>query len=175
MPSVGECNHMSGDTVERFIYQDAEGRISYKELDVERRTDEYLEGHYLTTGNRRTFRIDRILETLTEGDDPSVRVRHYQKDAPPIKRRAPDVAGQKRRKGVVVCFTGFKAALRSGLEKTATDVGFHVAKSVTQDLTFLVAGITAGPKKLSKANGMGVQLLDEHEFELMASTGEVPF
>lgn len=161
-------------SIECFVYQDAEGNISYKEILVEERTDDYLEGHYLDTGARRTFRLDRILETMTELDDPDERVLHYQANADPVKERVERLRRYKGRRGLVICFTGFKSTLRSELEANAFDAGFHVVKSVTQDLSFLVVGDTAGPAKLSKAEGMGVQILDEQEFALMASTGEVP-
>ena len=177
--SVDDVDDISfDDEIERFIYQDAEGHISYKEIEVADRSDDYLEGYYLDTDSRRTFRIDRILETLTEFDDSDERVLHHQENAGPVKEYAPRARRPKlrprRSRGVVVCFTGFKSAIRDELEATASDAGFLVVKSVTQDLSFLIAGDTAGPAKLSKAEGMGVQILDELEFELMASTGEVP-
>lgn len=177
--SVDDVDDISfDDEIERFVYQDAEGHISYKEIEVADRSDDYLEGYYLDTGSRRTFRIDRILETLTELDDADERVVHHQENAGPVEERALRARRPNRRprrsRGVVVCFTGFKSAIRDELEATASDAGFLVVKSVTQDLSFLIAGDTAGPAKLSKAEGMGVQVLDELEFELMASTGEVP-
>ena len=73
-----------------------------------------------------------------------------------------------------ICFSGFSASERTSLEVYADEHGFHVAKSVTMNLSYLVAGDNCGPKKLESALAQEVTVLDKTEFLHLVATGEVP-
>ncbi|MUK47555.1 hypothetical protein GNP79_12165 [Aliivibrio fischeri] len=72
-----------------------------------------------------------------------------------------------------VCFTGFGVSEKEALTELAVKHNFNVVKSVTKKLDFLVGGISAGPKKIEKAELQGVQFLNSEQFSTLATTGEI--
>ena len=72
-----------------------------------------------------------------------------------------------------VCFTGFGVSEKESLIELASQHNFNVVKSVTKKLDFLVGGISAGPKKIEKAELQGVQFLTADQFSPLVTTGEI--
>ncbi len=74
--------------------------------------------------------------------------------------------------GKTLVFTGTMPTLdRSKAQKMAQDVGANVSGSVSKKTDFVIAGAEAG-SKLTKAEDLGVTVLDEAEFLKMLNSGE---
>ncbi|MGY6771860.1 BRCT domain-containing protein [Gallibacterium sp. ZY190522] len=159
-----ESVSLIGKTV-KFTYEDSEGNITSRTVDVAIVTDFYIKGYCHKRRAERTFRIDRIIGDIELGS----------------KRINPnDLANKTKRKQITksydyeVCFTGFKKATKEQLETLARIKGFLVRKSVTNNLNFLVTGDNAGFSKVAKAESMGITILTEEEFRNLLETGELP-
>ena len=84
------------------------------------------------------------------------------------------IYGQQRSgpvKGPEICFTGFGPTEKSVLQALAQESGFHVAKTVTQNLAYLCVGPNAGPAKKHKAESQGVSVIDEGAFRSLCTGG----
>lgn len=68
--------------------------------------------------------------------------------------------------GMSFLFTGTLSMPRKQAEKLVTDNGGTISGSVSKNLTYLVAGESAG-SKLDRANKLGVAVLSEQEFKAM--------
>lgn len=159
-----ENTSIIGKTV-KFTYEDSEGNITSRTVDVSIVTDFYIKGYCHKRRAERTFRIDRIIGDIELGS----------------KRIDPNnLANKTKRKQTTksydyeVCFTGFKKATKEQLETLARIKGFLVRKSVTNNLNFLVTGDNAGFSKVAKAESMGITILTEEEFRNLLETGELP-
>ncbi len=145
-----------------FMYEDAEGNLSTREVRPIIDDGVYLKGFCYAAGEQRTFRRDRIL-TVISGE-------HLLRSATPMnpqpRRQAP--------KAIEILFTGFSEDDRQDLELDAELNDMRVRKSVTRNLTFVCAGPNAGPRKLAEARAQGCQILSEDEFHHLLETGEVP-
>lgn len=150
----------------RFIYRNAHNATTGVVLSRWRETGHYLQGLAGVDRQYRTYRKDRVVEYLNGSDellvDPSP-------PPPPSPKRgsAPDDRPQ-------VLFTGFSSAARAALEAEADEHGLHVVKSVTQGLSFLCSGSTAGPAKLEKARAQGVYIMNEADLHALLETGVLP-
>lgn len=151
-----------------FIYQDARGNITAREITDISETEVYLQGYCHLANDLRTFRKDRVLETLASGDDVESKVKHYISISPPPK------APPKSHHLLDVCFTGFKSEDKKRLKEMAESTGMVVRSSVTSSLNFLCCGYNAGPKKVEKARAQNVIALNEEQFVQLLETGEVP-
>jgi len=151
-----------------FIYQDARGNITAREISDVSETEAYLQGYCHLANDLRTFRKDRILEILAGGDDIESKVKQYISISPPPK------APPKSHHLLDVCFTGFKREDKKRLKATAENAGILVRSSVTRSLNFLCCGYNAGPKKIEKARAQNVIALNEEQFIQLLETGEVP-
>lgn len=69
-------------------------------------------------------------------------------------------------KGMVL-FTGTLSISRAEAKELAQNAGYKIASSVSKNLTYLIAGEDAG-SKLKKAQELGVQIINEKEFLLIA-------
>jgi len=79
-----------------------------------------------------------------------------------------------RELSLTILFTGFKAADKKRLEGLANTSKFTIRKSVSHELTFIVAGDNAGPTKLADARHEGATVLTEAQFIQLIETGELP-
>ncbi len=86
---------------------------------------------------------------------------------------SPSKSSIKNKSKSEVCFTGFGISKKEELELLAVENNFHIAKSVTKKLTYLVGGVNVGPKKLEKAEKVGATILTENEFIQLIKTGEI--
>jgi NAD-dependent DNA ligase len=151
-----------------FIYQDARGNVTAREITDISETEAYLQGYCHLANDLRTFRKDRVLEVLASGDDIESKVKHYISISPPPK------APPKSHHLLDVCFTGFKSEYKKRLKAMAESTGMVVRSSVTRSLNFLCCGYNAGPKKIEKARAQNVIALNEEQFVQLLETGEVP-
>lgn len=151
-----------------FIYQDARGNITAREITDISETEDYLQGYCHLADDLRTFRKDRILEILGDNGDVELKLQHYISISPPPK------APPRSHHLLDVCFTGFKSEDKNRLQEMAESAGLIVRSSVTRNLNFLCCGYNAGPKKIEKARAQNVIALNEEQFIQLLETGEVP-
>jgi len=156
------------DSSTSFIYQDSRGNITAREITDISETEAYLQGYCHLANDLRTFRKDRILELLGNGDDVESKINHYIAISPPPK------APPKSHHLLDVCFTGFKSEDKKRLKEMAESIGMIVRSSVTRSLNFLCCGYNAGPNKIEKARAQNVIALNEEQFTQLLETGEVP-
>ena len=145
----------------RFVYEDAKGNVSTRELTDWHDDGAYIEGYCHTAEDVRTFRRDRIVSVL-EGE-------HL------LRPLAPKLdQGGKGGGAMEILFTGFPADERSTLEEDAESYGLVVRKTVTKNLDFVCAGPRAGSSKLAKARAQGCTILDEDDFWSLVEDGVMP-
>lgn len=149
----------------RFIYTDAKGNTTERELTRWSETAEHIQGRCEQDQFPRTFRKDRILQFLAGSELLNKQV------APPVLRPAPKLEPGVRPQ---ILFTGFKADHRSQLERVATEQGLRVMKTPGKSLTYLCIGANAGPTKVDKAREAGAFILNELELQTLFETGELP-
>lgn len=154
----------SGDGRLRFMYEDANGNTTVREVSGFEDDGVYIEGYCHSRQALRTFRRDRVVEFL-EGEellgpmiDPEAFVEEPFADRP----------------GMEILFTGFGEDERFDLESDAEDAGLEVRKTVTKNLAFVCAGPRAGASKLAKAREQGCLILDKRQLKHMLLTGEIP-
>lgn len=157
-----------------FIYRDARGSITAREVTNVSETDQYIQGICLKADALRTFRKDRVLEDISDKARINERLEYHIANNP-----EPVVTGSSHRKihtagSLEVCFTGFKKSDKEQLIELAESSGMFVRSSVTNNLNFLCCGYNAGPKKVEKSRHQGVVVLSETQFKTLLETGEIP-
>lgn len=148
----------------RFIYEDANGKTSTREVSDFSDDGIYIEGFCHSRQALRTFRRDRVVEFL-EGEErlgPMIDPEDF------VEKPFAD------RPGMEILFTGFSEDERFDLENDAADAGLEVRKTVTKNLAFLCTGPRAGSSKLAKAREQGCTILVKSQLERMLLTGELP-
>ena len=162
------------DKIKRFIYADAKGRVTYREVTDWTETATHLQAIDPANGYLRTFRVDRILEHDPSLHGIKIRIAQWQAKVP-HDPKAPTPTIRRSIPGVLeVCFTGFKATDKSRLADLAIAAGFLVRDAVTSGLHVLCYGYNAGPAKLAKARAQNVLILTEDQFLAFKDTGEIP-
>lgn len=163
-----------------FVYVDSRGDISSRAVVRVSESDGYIQGICLMSNAFRTFRKDRVLEYVEAVDQLQDRLEYWQS---PENAEAVDQAAVRgghgvgtphAKRGIEICFTGFKAADKERLTKSAQIAGMIVRTSVATALDFLCCGYNAGPKKIEKARHQGVVTLSEDQFLTLVETGEIP-
>ncbi|MBR7777387.1 BRCT domain-containing protein [Undibacterium rugosum] len=149
----------------RFVYRNAAGELSHRELTQWTEVGHYIKG--FSTGNSaiRTFRKDRIVEYF----DNAVAFLEQPHGQPPPRLAKEKTADQRPQ----ILFTGFARALRADLEEKSNIHGLHVSQSVTKSLAYLCVGPNAGPSKVEKARSQHVYILDEAQLHILLETGEL--
>lgn len=150
----------------RFVYRDADGNESTRELTNFKMSAGKVRGICLDRNAIRTFRLERIVEFL-EGEEQL-----YATKATPRSR--PEMPDAVRSGNPEITFSGFDAKTRASLEKTAQAHGFVVRKSVTKNLDYFVAGQRRSGAKLAEAEEKpGCSVIDKEGFLWLVATGEV--
>lgn len=136
----------------------------------------HIQGWCAVNSSPRTLRVDRVLEihdSLKEAKEfyakakSELKAKGVEFETPqPTRLSSPDTMD--------VCFTGFAKGDKSNLTALANEKNMLVRQSVTKHLDILCYGYNAGPKKLEKALEQGVMILNQHQFENLLATGEVP-
>lgn len=154
--------------VVRFVYEDAKGNVSTREVAQWADDGWQLKGICSSDSRFKTFRRDRIVEVLTD-PDPLVAMQRPTHLAP-----QQDPSTITLSPSLEILFTGFPKARRTALEGYASEAGMRLRKTVSKELSFVCAGPNAGPTKLRKAQGQGVAVLDEADLVWLLETGEMP-
>ncbi|WP_330926951.1 hypothetical protein [Candidatus Sororendozoicomonas aggregata] len=163
-----------------FIYCDAKGNLSAREVCSVSESQWYTQAISLDTHSIRTFRRDRIIEEVKCKDQLPERLDYHQKQATkPDSSLAPPpgvIPNLKRKAShsIDICFTGFARSEKEHLAGLAENAGMIVRKSVTTNLNFLCCGSRAGPKKIETARNQAVVVLCEEQFKTLLRTGEIP-
>ncbi|WP_052369824.1 helix-turn-helix transcriptional regulator [Comamonas aquatica] len=165
-----------------FSYTDHEGQSSRRRVRVmgiaSNDGRQYLDGYCLDRNAMRTFRVDRIQGEMTDAETGEL-VNVYRLLAGTDKRRHMDYTPAKpdfsspetgeefdaEEPPITVLFTGFAKARKAELEAAAEAAGLEVRSTVSKSLDYLVCGPKAGPAKVTKAEGLGVEVIDEYVFE----------
>ena len=161
-----------------FSYRTQDGGYSLRTVNVtgvrSNGGHAYLEGFCHERMDTRTFRTDRILGDLMDTHTgelmsakrllASVRTRTRMDYAPPmpVSKSSPAKEWQ-----TAVLFTGFSTARRDELERLAESAGWSVRVAVGSTLDYLVTGPRGGPSKISKAQELGVVVIDESTFRAL--------
>ncbi len=156
----------------RFVYRDALGVISSREVTNISETEEYIQGYCTKANALRTFRKDRILEDVDDSTIIDERLKYFIENSPPPHVRTPRRLNTSD--APEICFTGFKKADKIKLVELAESEKMFVRDSVTKNLEFLCCGYNAGPKKIEKSRHQGVLILNEEQFKTMLKNGEIP-
>lgn len=149
-----------------FIYQDAKGNISKRDIFVISQSNDYLQGVCRESNGIRTFRKDRVLEHITDISIIEERLDYFIKENP-----TPSTSNTT---SYDICFTGFKKQDKEKLQELARQKSMNVRSSVTKNLAFLCCGYNAGAKKIEAARKQGVIVFNENQFRAMLETGELP-
>lgn len=167
---------MSANT-RRIIYINARGVVGFYEV-----TQAWISGAHLQgfCGDKfHTFRLDRIIEDIDDGEDVPLLLVHYQ--AEHSKNESTNgAAAAPKPGGLRVLFTGFPQQDRAVLEALATANGLHVVKTVVNELDFLCVNGHIGPGnlarngKIDKARAKGALILTDAQLVALLETGEVP-
>ena len=145
-----------------FLYRNAKGEAKRHRLAKGwKEQGQYIVGYSETDNDLRTFLIWRVV-TYYDGSE-SLLVNPSM--APPLKQV--DTRSE-------ILFTGFPAAQRRSLEQFASESGMKVVQSVTNGLTYLCVGPTAGPKKVDAARERGLIILSTPMLYQLVETGEIP-
>lgn len=154
--------------VVRFVYEDAKGKVSTREVAQWAEDGWQLKGLCSSDSRFKTFRRNRIVAVLSD-PNPLVVIQ------PPVH-----LAPQQNPSTIIsspsleILFTGFPKARRAELEGYACKAGMRLRKTVSKELSFVCAGPNAGPTKLRKAQSQGVAVLDEADLVWLLETGEMP-
>jgi hypothetical protein len=152
----------------RFVYEDASGKVTTREVSAWRVSGDRLRGHCHERGMVRTFRLDRIVEVL-EGAVALGEARRA-----PLQEPAAPLPDRRGAGAPEIHFSGFDEQTRHTLEKTAASHGFKVRKSVTKNLDFFCRGQRPSQEKLAKAETKpGCTVIDRDGFLWMVATGEI--
>ena len=158
-----------------FIYMDAHGNITAREVTNISETEDHIQCICLTAEALRTFRKDRILEYLENQEQISERIAYHIANNPePATKRNTTKRNTNTTGSLEVCFTGFNKADKEQLTALAESKNMYIRTSVTTNLHFLCCGYNAGPSKIEKSRHQGVIVLTENQFRLMLETGEIP-
>ncbi len=157
-----------------FDYAKEDGEISLRRVFVQSTTysggRQYLEGICKTRNAHRTFRVDRVIGSMTRVDDGQMlrASELFARSAPrPITVTPPRAPARKREWETAVFFAGFGAAKRSELEELAEAAGWQVRTSITKTVDYVVTGSMVGSSQLAKADELGIEVLDEEGFRGM--------
>lgn len=159
--------------LKQFIYQNARGNVTAREIENTSESGEYLQGICLKAHSLRTFRLDRILEYVNSSNIEE-RLAFHLKHCPPPRPKRISTKRNNAKGQPEICFTGFKSEDKELLKELAEQSGMFIRISVTENLDFLCCGYNAGPKKIEKARHQGVVALSENQFKEMIKTGEIP-
>lgn len=148
-----------------FIYLNADKGLSANTVTGISEKGEYFHGFCSRVNNVRSFRHDRIVETVENENELPERLSYWQENKGSIPKKSHRLE---------IVFTGFKADDKARLEQTAKDAGMLVRSSMSGYLDFLCYGYNAGSKKMEYARTNKILILSEAEFMELLETGSVP-
>lgn len=162
-----------------FQYSDQSGQLALRTVRVtgilSNGRQEYLDGICIDRQAARTFRVDRITSDLIDQETgelvPVERLLSDIQSRSAMTYTAPEVPKERSKASTrpwqtAVLFTGFSAKRREELEDMAFAMGWDVRSTVGSTLDVLVTGPKAGPSKVAEAEALGIEVIDEFEFEM---------
>ncbi|MCF6257692.1 MAG: hypothetical protein L3K25_15580 [Gammaproteobacteria bacterium] len=160
----------------KFVYQDAKGNITFREVTNISESDDYIQGRCLKDNGIRTFRKDRVLEDIENNEIAPERLQFYIDNKPQLSQSSKNRLARKINQGSSpeVCFTGFKKPDKDRLIQIAESANMFIRSSVTVNLNYLCCGYNAGPKKIETSRHQGTVVLSEKQFLNLIETGEIP-
>ena len=157
---------MKLDNFITFKYRSADGEETVRTITNFRYNDEYFHGYCELRKEVKTFRRDRIIETIE-----SHFVGNELEESLDIRKES---FFKRQKNKTEVCFTGFKSQRKKELVSIAKDNNLLVRSDSTNDLDLLVCGENAGPQKIEKARKNGAEIISETEFLDLIKFGEIP-
>ena len=170
-----------------FIYKDSNNKVTEQNITLIKNEDYKFSGKSLNDNKYRTYLHERVLMDLFDSNDSTdILIAKYQskyKEHVPVSRGPKDTSKLNLDNKVEIQFTGFYSTLKmdqkntkQDLIKLAEDNDLFVkkSKSLGANVSLLVCGPNAGPKKMIKASEKGSILLSEVQFlHMIASGGEI--
>lgn len=168
---------MSGKLI--FAYINVKKEFSIHVVHYIRQDEKYIQAIYRTNvdrGQLRTYRKDRIIAKFDNEQNANLYDLadnlEYALDV-----LATTIPSSKNTSASLntfdIHFTGFKQADKQRLIKLAEEKELTVRKSVTLNLQLLCVGYNASIKKIEKAQGMGISIMNESDFLNFLETGEI--
>lgn len=157
-----------------FTYKNAEGEIADRDVKVctaatNGQGNAYVEGYCLEKRANRTFKLDRIIGSLTRAETGEIMTANdwfselssvsVSTDTKVIRPPKKTITVAAPNEAPSILFTGFKRAEREAMEQLAENAGWRIRKTVSMTLDYLVIGDNAGPSKLKEATSLGVEIV----------------
>lgn len=179
--SAGSVATVSLPDIYRFEYSDADGVITTREVRV-RSTGRaggrrYLVGLCMKARAERTFRLDRVMGSLTQvssglritpdalfkavGESTAIDTSSTSWNAKP--------SASKNAKAweTAVYFAGFGSKKRDELAVLADAADWQVRVTLTKTVDYVVEGSMAGSSQMAKARELGISVIEEDTFRAM--------
>ena len=172
-----------GSTI-HFVYIDSNNKVTEQKSILLSHKDHKFYAKCLVEGNLKSYLYESVLEDLSDNKkDISALLNHYQnsfEEYVPVRRgpRNPSLINTDNKPEIQ--FTGFYSSLKMNQTKTKQELidiaeinGFFIKKSkkLGLNVSILVCGHNAGPKKMIEASSRGSILLNEKQFLHMIDSG----
>lgn len=162
-----------------FAYISANKEFLIHVVHYIRQDDKYIQGINIIDGKSgqfRTYRKDRIiakfnteseakLYSLADNLDHAINV--WTTTNPRLQSSSTSF------NTFDIHFTGFRQADKERLIKLAEEKELTIRQSVTLNLQLLCVGYNASIRKIEKAQGMGISIMNESDFLNFLETGEI--
>jgi hypothetical protein len=167
-----------------FVYIDSKNKVTEQKSTLLSHKDHKFFAKCLTHGHLKCFLYESVLFDLTNyKDNLSALLLHYQgfyTEYVPVRRGPRDPSTLNIASKPEIQFTGFYSVLKMNQIKTKQELmdiaeskGFFIKKSkkIGLNVSILVCGHNAGPKKMIEASSRGSILLNEKQFLHMIENG----
>jgi hypothetical protein len=168
---------MSGKLI--FAYINVRKEFLIHVVQYIRQDEKYIQGINITNGDNgqfRTYRKDRIIAKFDNELDANLYdlADNLDHAIDVLESTIPRLQSKSAAFNTFdIHFTGFKQADKQRLIKLAEEKELTVRKSVTLTLQLLCVGYNASIKKIEKAQGMGISIMNESDFLNFLETGEI--
>ena len=172
-----------GSTI-HFVYIDANNKVTEQKSTLLSHKDHKFYAKCLLQGHLKSFLYESVLQDLTDNkEDIQTLLSHYQsnyKEYVPIRRGPRNPSRINTGNKPEIQFTGFYSVIKMSQIKTKKELediakknGFFIktSKKLGLNVSILVCGHNAGPKKMIEASSRGSILLNEKQFLHMIDSG----
>lgn len=153
-----------------FVYRDSSGQETLRKLTNFKEDKAYIRGYCEYSGGMRTFRKDRIVQHISDesalngfADIPIPKAAQQRKPLELDEDQLFDI-----------CFKGFRADDREGLESLARENTMRVRYSVSSKLDFLCVGDGLCGKAMEDAENKKVSIITTDQFYEFINDGILP-
>ena len=167
-----------------FIYIDANNKVTEQKSTLLSHKDHKFYAKCEIEGHLKSFLYESVLKDLSDNkEDISALLYYYQgnyQEYVPIRRGPRDPSSINTDNKPEIQFTGFYSVLKMSQTKTKKELedianknGFFIktSKKLGLNVSILVCGHNAGPKKMIEASSRGAILLNEKQFLHMIDSG----